>query len=413
MRIGILSPYPNGSSKSGIADYTVALLSNIPREYDDDIVVFADRGPGDEQTQTPPRVTVRRCWNAGWRAPLQIVRALFTADVEALHVEYDIYLFGGVVSALTIPLALIVLRLLRRVHVTVTLHGVVPRAAITPELLRENGLTFPFSILGKIGFTVLFRLFALAANRVIALETALAHSLIADYGFRHDRIFVIPCPPLVKAAIPIAQIEAPPTEASRSLLYFGFASYYKGLPELIDAFVIAKQRIPDLQLTIVAGRHPRLRGSAAYEAHYRRLEEQAASAGIVMLDFLDAQRLSALIASCAALVLPYTRMYGASGPLATAIAARKPVLVSTAVYFDGADPAQVFAPDAQSCADAIVAFFTTYRERLQAHARALVARRNPAVIATVNHAIRRGDAPIEIGSLLPGTLVREGDLTLR
>ena len=77
-----------------------------------------------------------------------------------------------------------------------------------------------------------------------------------------------------------------------------------------------------------------------------------------MYDFVPEPQLADFLAAADVVVLPYTAAYGASGALNAVLAARKSVLVSTLVRFDGALDCQTFAPDPSDCARAIVAFFT-------------------------------------------------------
>lgn len=397
MKIGIVTSFPGGSAaKSSIAYYSQTILDPL-RGSRDEFVIFAD---GDDEfpvgtTQTyAPNVTIRRCWKFGYFSPFQILAAVLRDPVEVLHLEYDVYLYGGVVAALLLPFALKLLRL-RGTQIVTTLHGVVSQRVVTREMLRENGFVLPYSRIGRAGFSTIYRLFDWATDRIIVLEVELAGILETDYGVPPQKVYVCPHPLMHE------HVRPDPQQARRRCgiadgkvaLFFGYASYYKGLELLMDAFTQARRRLPDLALHVIAGRHPRLRGNPRYEAFYAALRAHAARAGAHMHDFVPEPQLADFLAAADVVVLPYTAAYGASGALNAVVAARTPVLVSTLVRFDGALDCQTFAPDAADCARAIVDYFTKNRRELEERVETVARMRDVGVIARMIQDVRTGRVP--------------------
>jgi len=418
MRVGIITSYPeDGVRKSGIAEYSRALIEPLG-EVPDDITIFADHRPGTSffAKNTVERLAANmlliRCWRFGALAPFMLYRTLRRANLDALHIEYDVYLYGGVIAALILPLLLKLLAIRRKTLITTTLHGVVPLSAISREMLRENGFVLPFSRIGKAGFRLIYWLFRFSSDRFIALEAELSNVLCEDYGYPRPHTFTVECPNLMeeRKASDLARNVSPPVRKKKRLLYFGYASSYKGLSILLEAFRIARRKDPEIELNLVAGRHPRLAGQPKYEAFYGALRELAAEVGAKHYDFLKERDLAQLLADSDAVILPYTKMYGASGPLNIAIAARKPVLVSRVVYFHGARPGQVFEPTAESCAAAILRFFSGMRFEIENDLEALAASRDNRKIAAINHRIRCGADPITLPSMAS---VRDSDRVMR
>ncbi|MBV8371831.1 MAG: glycosyltransferase [Candidatus Eremiobacteraeota bacterium] len=393
MKIGILTSFPSrGVAKSSIAYYAATIVDPL-RDSADDFVIFADGDPqsplGTSQAYAS-NVTVKRCWKFGYLAPFQILAATLRDRVNVLHLEYDVYLYGGVVAAVLLPFALRLLRRVRGTQIVTTLHGVVSQRVVTREMLRENGFVLPYSRIGRLGFQTIYRLFNWASDRIIVLEVELADILASDYGVPRSKIYVCPHPLMHEHVRPDVH------EARRRCgiadgkvaLFFGYASYYKGLELLIDAFSKARDRIPDLALHIVAGRHPRLRGNPRYESFYSALRDKASAAGAHMYDFVPESQLIDFLAAADVVVLPYTAAYGASGALNAVLAARKPVIVSTLVRFVGALDCQTFAPNPDGCASAIVDFFTENESTLVARVEEVAAMRDVAVIARQIQAVR-------------------------
>ncbi|HKU81360.1 MAG TPA: glycosyltransferase [Candidatus Tumulicola sp.] len=395
MKVGIVTSFPEPNAvKSAIAYYSKTILDPLcggPDEF----VVFGDAAPGEAlggRERYAPNVAVERCWRYGFFAPLQILRALLRERVDVLHLEYDVYLYGGVVAALLLPFVLRAVRALRGTKIVTTLHGVVSQRVVTREMLRENGFVLPYSRIGRLGFFTIYRLFDWASDRIVVLEVKLAEILESEYGVPRRKLYVCPIPLMHDGPRPARR------EARRRCgigegklaLFFGYASYYKGIDVLLDALPLARRSVPDLDLHIVAGRHPRLRGNPRYETFYDGLIAKARTAGAVMHEFMPEGELSDFLAAADVVVLPYTATYGASAALNAVFAARKPVLVSTFAGFDGALECQRFVPDADDCARAIAEFFGGNRPLLEARVEEIAAMRDVAVIAGAIQAVRVG-----------------------
>ncbi|MEO6836015.1 MAG: glycosyltransferase [Candidatus Tumulicola sp.] len=392
MKIGIVTSFPEPNvAKSAIAYYSQTILDPL-RGDGDEFVILADAGRDRSLgscEEYAPNVTVRRCWRYGHFAPLQILKAAWRTRVDVLHLEYDVYLYGGVVAALLLPFVLRLLRL-RGTQIVSTLHGVVSQRVVTREMLRENGFVLPYSRIGRLGFYTIYALFNWASDRIIVLEVKLAEILESEYGVPRAKLHVCPIPLMHEGPRPGMR------QARRRcgigegkvVLFFGYASYYKGLDVLLDALPVARRRVPGLALHLVAGRHPRLRGNPRYETFYEGLQAKASAAGAHMYEFVPEGQLADLLAAADVVVLPYTATYGASAALNAVFAARKPVLVSTFASFDGALECQTFAPELEACARAIGDFFATHERLLIERVEEIARMRDVRVIAQMIQDVR-------------------------
>lgn len=394
MKVGIVTPFPDGGlAKSAIAYYSRTILDPLVGNGDR-FVIFADADAGEllgTAREYASNVVVRRCWKFGLLAAFQILFATLRDPVDVLHLEYDVYLYGGVVAALLLPLVLRILGL-RGTQIVTTLHGVVSRRVVTREMLRENGFVLPYSRIGRAGFTTIYRLFDWASDRIVVLEVELANILEADYGVPRAKMSVCPLPLMHDRDRPdVAQARRRcGISEGKVVVFFGYASYYKGIDLLIDAFARARQQLPDLALHVIAGRHPRLSGNPRYESFYEALRAKAAAGGARMYDFIPEPQLADFLAAADVVVLPYTAAYGASAALNAVLAARKPVLVSRLVRFAGALECQTFAPDADDCARAIVEYFAHNAPSLEMRVEEIARGRDVAVIAAAIHDVRLG-----------------------
>jgi glycosyltransferase involved in cell wall biosynthesis len=404
MKIAVVTSFPDeGVNKSGIAYFTKTVLDPLVGSSDE-FVVLADAAPGAPLGTTEryaSNVTVRRCWRFGYFAPFQILREALRHRVDALHLEYDVYLYGGVVAAVILPFVLKLLRLVLGCKIVATLHGVVSQRVVTREMLRENGFVLPYSRIGKFGFYAIYRLFDWACDRIIVLEIKLGEILESEYGVAREKVFVCPHPLMYDAPRPsMTQArERCGIGDGRVALFFGYASYYKGLDVLLEAVEIARDELGRLDLRLVASRHPRLRGTDRYEEFYEAFKAKAESVGAHLYDFVPEEQLADLLAAADVVVLPYTAAYGASGALNAVFAARRPVLVSSYVRFDGAADCQVFEPTAEQCARAIVDFFNENEVELEARVEEIAHMRNVGVIAEAMQDVRCGRAMPDLTSL--------------
>lgn len=396
-RIAIVSAYPKaGRQQSAIAYYMKTILEPLySADSSDTFTVFADYAKNESKGAVEfeaPNCKVLRCWRFGHFAPFEILSALLKGgEFDFIHVEYDVYLYGGVIAAFLLPLILRLAALIKGAGLTTTLHGVVAQRVVTRNFLRESGFVLPYSRIGRFGFRLIYTAFRWMSDRTVVLEHQLKEILVNDYGFKRETVYVIPLPLMNERALP----EKPQAKkvcgisTNRAILFVGFASYYKGISLLIEAFREASLGVSGLELHIVAGQHPRLRGNKKYEAFYADLQSAARTAGAKFYGFLADDDLSQLLAACDVIVLPYTMAYGGSAALNTALAARKPVLVSEFVYFEGALPRQVFAANPYECARAIRQFFddpTPIENTVQTH----LASRNVNRVAWMNNQARKG-----------------------
>jgi glycosyltransferase involved in cell wall biosynthesis len=112
------------------------------------------------------------------------------------------------------------------------------------------------------------------------------------------------------------------------VLFFGYLARYKGLENLIEAFI----GMPDnqCQLVIAGGEHPRLKGKADYTAYLAQLYKKAEPAKdrILFTGFVPEPDVPLVFSAADVVIFPYTRAISASLPLAMSAAYHKPFLAS-------------------------------------------------------------------------------------
>jgi glycosyltransferase involved in cell wall biosynthesis len=209
---------------------------------------------------------------------------------------------------------------------------------------------------------------ALSLAARVVVHSRQAVDRLAEFGIDRSKIVRIPHP--VFDAPGDREVEPP---SGHKLLFFGLIRRYKGLDVLVSALPEIRRRVPDVQL-IVAG--DPLDPIAP-------IQELAASVGVAdaidwRLGFVPDREIAPLVASAAAVVLPY-REIESSGVLALAFGHGRPAVVSDlgavgeAVREFGAGRA-VPAEDPRALADACIDLLTDREELRRAYEGALAAR---------------------------------------
>lgn len=286
-----------------------------------------------------PRARLRRLAKGAEYLPSvrRLVRRIDSLDAHAVHVQW-----------LARPeLDVRWLRRVARGHALVlTAHNAMPRRARALGAWHE----------------------ALSLAARVVVHSRQAVDRLAEFGIDRSKIVRIPHPVF---DAPGSREVVPPS--GRKLLFFGLIRRYKGLDVLVSALPEIRRRVPDVQL-IVAG--DPLEPIAP-------IQELAASVGVAdaidwRLGFVPDPEVAPLVASAAAVVLPY-REIESSGVLALAFGHGRPAVVSDlgavgeAVREFGAGRA-VPAEDPRALADACIELLMDPQELRRAYEGALAAR---------------------------------------
>lgn len=365
MRVAIISAAPlKGGSESGAAYYTRALAEELfSRGVSAEI--WSKRN-GQPDISKAPVIPV---WRPGWFAWLDIVRALFKRKPDVLHIQDSMFVLGpGLAGEFSMLVLALLLRMLRA-RVVATQHDIPALGQVNAEWVRMHGYRFPAALV-VFGLRMVFSAVASAARVIIVHQESFARILVRDYRIPRSKISVVP-----HVVVPIAATGFASPRASlgiengdRVVLFFGFATRYKGIELLLQAF---RRLAPgmNLKLLLGAGKHPSLSLTAGYDRYYSSLARDAAEIpGVEFLGFLPDARLGDYIGAADLAVFPYLEFQGMSGPLNLCASRRKPFLVSTRIAEKVADLAAcAFEPDSEVLATALGHFFSSpvYREAVE------------------------------------------------
>jgi glycosyltransferase involved in cell wall biosynthesis len=282
--------------------------------------VLGDRGNGE-----------LRVWSQN-RFPLQIFKKVLTDKPSIVHVQFEFYgihSYGPLYSAFGLPVALLLLRLLR-VKTVVTLHMIIPRGQELAQVRDTSPSTFPLPI-GFLGaFLIIFyKLVSALSSAVIVHTDVFRKRLVSEYGIKPSKVVVIPHG--IETTEPSRDLISQRKIGVRPILYFGVISPRKGLETLLSAFALVAKRRDDCELWLAGTTPPYYRD---YKNELQKLGQKldlngrARFFGPVSGDFAHA-----LFNEASFIVLPYYYSLSASGALSWALGHGRPVIASETDYF--------------------------------------------------------------------------------
>lgn len=360
MKIGIISPYPSKGSKhvkeSGVASYTKNLAHSI-KNLNHSVFVFANKiGPNSKYTENG--IIVSRCWNKGIKYPFQIYRNILIQkkQINIIHIQYEIFLYGGLVSILAFLLLLILLKIIKILTI-VTIHQIVPLSKVNKQFLNENFIGGE-QLLLKMGLFILIRFITFLSNMVIVHEPSFKKTLLNEYKCKGKKISVIPHGIEEKEDLMDKRKakEILGLKNRKIILFLGYVTGYKGIELLINSFKYLKS---NFTLLIVGGKHPRLKRTPSYQQYLSTLKKRAAdiSKNIIFTDFIPEKQLPVFLSATDLVIFPYTLVMSSSGPMSLVIAYEKPFLVSDAYRDIIQLDAVLFPKNPKDLADKIKQFF--------------------------------------------------------
>jgi len=334
--VGLFPPPGEASLREGsIATCIHDLVCTVPEKWRSRLIVLGNALPGHRGAAVEEGIAVDRCWERGsLRYPEQILAAVRRHRPAAVHVYYEIFLFGGAGAALRFP------GLLHRLReggwrTLVTISNLVPWARLTVDYMRLTH-TPPLPWLAKPVLRLHYHRLLAAAERITTFESNAADTLHGDYGLPRERVEVIPLgvsrrdrasrqwPARARLGLLANQIV---------LLFFGYLTRYKGVDLLLEGFARHARSCRDTVLLVGGGKPTRLEGSHSYEGFWRDLQERGArvEAGRAqMLGYVPGERVDDLFAATDLLCLPYRAHRSSSGPLIQGLSWGLPMLLTDA-----------------------------------------------------------------------------------
>lgn len=362
MNIGIISIYPPPKKKhaklGGVGSYTKNLVDSL-KESVDNIFIFSNKNKPIDSKSDSNNISVRYCWDEGTlKYPIQIFLNILKnrKNIDVLHLQYEVFLYGRFPYALFFPLVLCLLRFLK-IPIVITIHQIVPCKKIDSSFLSILGVKgSPF--LFKYGLISLLKFIYVFSESIIVHEKPFKKILIHEYGCKEkQKIHVIHHGvehkvQLIEKSKAKNQLDLPQQDI---ILYFGYLSHYKGLDLLVDSVKYLVNQ--NLFLVIAGGKHPRLKHDQSYKEYLSQLKDKSSNFdNIQFTGFVPEEEISLYFCAADVIVFPYVTVMSSSGPMALAISYEKPFLTSDS-YQGIIDQSLLFKKTPRDLSEKITDFF--------------------------------------------------------
>jgi glycosyltransferase involved in cell wall biosynthesis len=363
--VTMITPYPPVGS--GVASYSAALARSLA-ERGARVAVVAPEAPGEPAVSRDGAVEVRRCFRRGASGLLAAARAARGTGAGVVHVQHEVFLYGGPASLPALPPALGALRR-RGGRCVVTMHHVVEPRSVDAGFTRLHRVRAPAPA-ARLGLAAVQGAIRRLADAVVVHEPAFARVVPEAVVVPHG----------VGTAVTsdrAAARAAHGLDDRLTVLCFGYLAPYKGLEHVLEAAALVRD---DVRVVVAGGEHPRLAEAGDdYAARLRRLH----GAHATFTGHVPDADVDAWFAAADAALFPYPRPFATSGPLALALANSTPVLLSPPLAACVGAPAETVVPlGAEAMASSLRALAAdpSRLDRVRAAGRQLAAGRDwPAV----------------------------------
>jgi glycosyltransferase involved in cell wall biosynthesis len=294
------------------------------------VTVLASVEDGEPDVARDGTTEVRRVWKRGPAALPAAAAAARATGAPAVHLQHELFLYGGPAAVPGIVPALAGLRAGGRRPV-VTMHHVVDPARVDTGFTRTHRVRAPAALV-RAGVHGVHGAIRTLAGTVVVHEPAFADVVGGAEVVPHG----VELPERADRAAARAELGVP--EDRLCALCFGFLAPYKGVELALDAAGLAGDGV---QLVVAGGEHPRL---VAERDPYAERLRAAAPPNARFTGFVPDADVAKWFAAADVLLLLYPQPFAASGPLALALAHGTPALVSPALARTSGVPLDLTVP---------------------------------------------------------------------
>jgi glycosyltransferase involved in cell wall biosynthesis len=307
MKIALITAFP--PSRQGLNEYGFHVAEQLRQEPCVDLTVLGDYLP--TPAEELPGFKVDRCWGFGKSASIAtLVRALRHVKPDVAWFNLGFASFGDRPLPAVLGLLAPAAARLNGVYSHVTLHQLFETvdledaAVSSPRLYRAGGWLATHLLLSANSLSVLMP----AYRRTLGEKYGRGRVSVKSHGIFAGR----PDPPdFTRRGNPTHRI-----------LAFGKWGTYKRLELLIEAFNRVATKIPNVELVIGGGDHPKTAG------YVQSMAQLHANERIHFLGYVPEDAIADLFREASLAVMPYTSSAGSSGVAHLAAQYGVPVIAS-------------------------------------------------------------------------------------
>jgi glycosyltransferase involved in cell wall biosynthesis len=321
MKIGLVSTYY--PSLGGVATYANYFFNELEK-INDQVYILTDKVSLPEKEKNSKIV---RCWDHNYHFVRQILKAVKDNNIQIVHFQQELHLFGGLWTAVLLPYLFLRLKLSGR-KIVVTFHGVVNLKDVSRRFIEENYYRINY-LPARFGLYFLYSALGWLADFVIVHEEKFKYYL-KSYFIDQQKIKVIGHGVINQTVQPknLARQKLG-LKAQYTFLSFGYLTGYKGIETIISALKSMPE--DDFNFLVVASPHPRLAKNKKYQEYYQKIKDYFIhDSRTRFFGYIPQDQLVDFFSASDCAVFPYTVLMSSSGPMALALGSENLLLASSA-----------------------------------------------------------------------------------
>jgi len=338
-QLTVITSYPekglvHGIKTVGVASYAKNTLLSLSKAFNNklDIIVLAERLPGQKKNYKEKNITVNRCWQRNsWFLCVQLFKQIKKIKTKKVLIEFEMAMMGNPSKNILLPFLLSALKLIGK-EVFIAIHQVVLDFEEMSGHLgtkRKSVKNKLLSLFSRVFFSLTVRL----SSKTIVFEEFLKNRLAKISPSK--KIFVIP-----------HGVEAQKTTIDKSfarkrlnlkssdfvVVIFGYLAWYKGTDWLTDRVTSGLSNNPNknIKLIIAGGPNPNHKGKPFYQKYIENIKNTAKNhpKNITLTGFVEEKNINTYYQAADVMIYPYRTGISSSGPLAMAFTNQRPFLLS-------------------------------------------------------------------------------------
>lgn len=302
-------------------NYSRYLCHYLNKHLENNLLVYVDID--NENKKIKDCGQIKLVWRHSISYIYKIIKQVSKDKIKLVHLQHEINMYGGVITALVFPLLVFSFKLIG-VKTVVTIHAVVPKKIINKCFIRnfrEESKITPLML--KIFFIYINKTICFLSNKVIVHTHMLKNNLVSDYGVAKDKVAV------VSHGVPIIDVvDNRKQHTKKYFLYFGYITKRKGLEDLVKGYAkfIKQNNGADYKLVLAGGV---IKGQEfAKEEIMKLIKDLKIRKNIEVTGFIEKNKIEQLFINAYAVTIPAIVSISASGPLAQSFAYGKCVIAS-------------------------------------------------------------------------------------
>lgn len=304
--------------------YSQFITNGISQQKDVEVIVYADQDPNNLEIKNCG--LVKNIWSKSPRYIFEILKELKKDKPDLIHLQHELNMYGGILTASMFPFLLLALRLLGY-KIVITVHAAVFKKQVDKKFIslfhQESLLIKP--VLLKLFFHYIYKTISILADSMIVHTNLTKEIIVGDYGAQKNKINVIP--------IAIPQKEINNSEIEKYFFYFGYMVRRKGLAYALEGFRKFISAYPESEFKLVLAGGVIKGQEATFDEIKDVIKSKKLENKIIIRGFIDDNEQDDLYKKAYAVIIPAEVSMGSSGPLFHSVSYGKCVICSRIGHF--------------------------------------------------------------------------------